>query len=364
MVLTQLRLHNFRCFSTAKLHFTRNTAVVYGDNASGKTSLLEAIFYLAQGRSFRTANPQGLIKRQTNSFRVVGQLTAKDRDTMMGVERNPQQQMLRLAGKSVKSWAAMAQALPVQLIDAEIHRLLAEGPRYRRRFLDWGAFHVEHGFLDCWRRYQRALRQRNEALRRQAPARERQVWDIELAQSGEQLSGLRERYLAKLTPLVAKLARDILLLDKIDLQYRTGWPAGADLLPTLQTHAQRDLQYGNSHYGPHRAEVTLRVDGIKAQENLSRGQHKVLSACLVLAQGRVLTEMTEQLPVLLLDDLAAELDAEHLARFMAALDDQPGQKLFTAITPDSLPLRYSSIITTASEKTDLFHVERGQVHKE
>lgn len=362
MPLTRLRLKHFRCFSAAELQLDTERSIIYGANASGKTSLLEAVFYLAQGRSFRTANAQGLIQTNHDSFLVTGQLTTAGRSVTIGIERTQQEQRQKLAGQTVKSRSALAEALPVQLIDAEIHRLLAEGPRYRRRFLDWGAFHVEHGFLDNWRHYQRALRQRNEALRRHATPRERNTWDQELGQAGERLSAQREQYLNRVKDLVADLAQQILLLDTVTLQYRPGWAAGTDLLSALQAGTARDLQQGKTYSGPHRAELLVRVNGVNAQECLSRGQHKVLAACLILAQGRVLAQATSQQPTLLLDDLAAELDAAHLDRFLAALNDQPGQKLFTAITPDSLPLNASG--GRKVDKSEMFHVERGQVRKQ
>lgn len=354
MGLRRLGLRDFRCFSSVELSFSADAILIHGANASGKTSLLEAIFYLAQGRSFRTANPVSLVREGASGFQITGRVSQEGREIPLGVRRTGREQVLRREGVNARGWAEMARLLPVQLIDSEVHRLLDDGPRYRRRYLDWGVFHVEHRFLDCWRRYHRSLRQRNQALKARAADRELTAWDRDLAAAGERLNTYRAEYLRLLAPLVEALAQQVLLCRSLQLQLRPGWPEGLSLAEALAQAGPRDHQHGQTHAGPHRAELRVLVDGHPAQERISRGQHKLLAAVMILAQGRVLAAVRRGEPVLLLDDIAAELDREHLGRFLALLEDQPGQRIMTAITPAALP-------KAAVRGTALFHVEHGRV---
>jgi len=354
MPLCHLAIEDFRCFPRAELELDGRLNLILGQNASGKTSLLEAFYFLAHGRSFRSARAEPLIRAGRSGFQLTGRLRENRREMPIGLARQGGQLQARLAGRPIKALAELAQALPVLLIDADAHRLLDDGPRRRRRFLDWGTFHVEPSFLDTWRRYQRALRQRNTLLRQQAPTRALQAWDQELVQTGEALDVQRSRYLALLSPVVAALGQTALRLDGVRLDYRRGWAADQALDAVLRAGLGRDRQFGSTQAGPHRAELIIRADGVRAQERVSRGQHKVLAAALILAQARVFTQATGRAPCLLLDDLAAELDAAHLARLLDLLLAQPGQLLFTAITRAGLP---AGLLETAR----VFHVEQGGV---
>ncbi len=354
MSLRRLAIEDFRCFSTAELELDSRFNLILGQNASGKTSLLEAFYFLAHGRSFRSARPEPLVRTGQRGFQLTGRLVEQQREIPIGLARQGGQLQARLDGRPVKALAELAHILPVLLIDAEAHRLLDDGPRRRRRFLDWGTFHVEPGFLDTWRRYQRALRQRNSLLREHAPVRSLQAWDQEVSQAGEALDSQRASYLSLLAPVAAALGQAALGLDDVRLEYRRGWAADLSLTETLAAGLRRDRQFGSTQAGPHRAELVIRAEGVRAQDRVSRGQHKVLAASLILAQSRVFSQVTGRVPCLLLDDLAAELDTTHLTRLLDLLLSQPGQLLFTAITPAGLP---AGLLQAAR----VFHVEQGQV---
>lgn len=356
MPLLRLGLRDFRCFAHADLALDERYNLITGENASGKTSLLEAFFFLAQGRSFRTARLDALPRTGSGGFQIVGR--ARDtggREVPLGIARTGRVVEARLAGAPARSLAELAQTLPVLVIDSEVHRLLDDGPRYRRRFLDWGTFHVEHGFLADWRRYQRALRQRNEALRTARHPRELSVWNRELASTGEALDRHRARYMTRLTPVATELARLGLAVADVALDYRRGWPADQPLAAAIAAGWERDRAFGATQTGPHRADILIKVEGLRAQDRVSRGQHKMLAAALVLAQGRVFQATTGRQPSLLLDDMPAELDGRHLDRLLALLADQPGQLVLTVIREQGMP------VIPGLPRPRVFHVEQGAV---
>ena len=152
---------DFRCLAAVELDFADNFNLISGANASGKTSLLEALAYLGRGKSFRGAGTGDLIRHGCSEFLLFGEVAEGERTIPVGVRNSREGLETRVDGANGGGAASLAAVLPLQVIDPEVHNLIAGGPELRRRFIDWIAFHVEQGHLDAWRRFRRALKQRN-----------------------------------------------------------------------------------------------------------------------------------------------------------------------------------------------------------
>jgi DNA replication and repair protein RecF len=346
--LQGLTIEGLRCLERAELAPAPGVNLITGKNASGKTSLLEAIFLLGRGRSFRAARRQAVISTGSECSRVVGRLSD---GRVLGMEISREGWSARAGGEPVGQLADLASLLPVQLVDPEVHRLIQEGPGERRRYLDWATFHVKPAFLGVWRDYQRALRQRNAALKNGAGSRTLEVWERALAEHGTLLDGFRAETLAALAVPVAEVARKLLGAE-IELGYRPGQPVGQTLEEALLQHRQRDRRAGMTQVGPHRADVALTVNAHKARGWVSRGQQKLLAASLVLGQAVLLGPLWGGRGVLLVDDPAAELDQEHCGALLDVVTALPCQLFLTALESGGLPG-----LKPARE----FHVERGEV---
>lgn len=350
-MLNSLEIEHFRCIEHAALDFAPDVNLIFGDNASGKTSLLEAIFFLGRARSFRTPRIEPLIQDEADALQVTGTLGTGGQH--LGIRRGRRSSEIRLGGATVRSLAELAQAFPVQALDPTVHGLLEDGPRHRRRFLDWGVFHVEQGFQAVWQRYNRALRQRNILLRQDAPRREFIPWEQELTESGGVLDGHRRAYLAQLSEALQPVAVTLLAIDQpVTLEYLGGWPDALTLAEALEAGWSQDMEQGATRSGPHRAEFVIRIGGRRVRERISRGQQKVLAGALVLTQMRLFRAATGLAAVLLADDLPAELDTGHLARFLELAGDGSSQLFMTSIRPESVP---ASLTDTGR----VFHVEQG-----
>ncbi|HET7922772.1 MAG TPA: DNA replication/repair protein RecF [Gammaproteobacteria bacterium] len=351
MGLTRLSLRDFRCFEYAELTLSPGINLIRGANASGKTSVLEAAFLLGRGRSFRSAHLDPISRFNSAGFQVVGQLSTPA-PTTIGLARTQGQLQVRLNGRPASGLAELAETFPVQIMDSQTHLLVGGGPRHRRQFLDWGVFHVEPAFFPVWRRYQRALRQRNALLRIGRPEREVHGWDAELILAGEQLDGFRRRYLDRFSETATHWAGQALDGLAIQLDYHPGWAAGQTLAESLSAGHVRDRQQGGTQSGPHRADLHIRVEGRPARERISRGQEKALAGTLLLAQTAIHGELTGRQSLLLLDDLPSELDPAFLARFVAQVQATRAQTILTAIDPGAV-LRLT--------EARVFHVEQGKI---
>ena len=351
MPLSRVRITALRCLSEVDLDLHPERNYVFGPNGAGKTSLLEGVFVLGRGRSFRTRQIRRLVQHGRDGFAVFGEVDADGVPRRIGVAYRAGRLEKKIDGEVAKGMAELAALLPVHAIDPSMHALVEGGPSERRRFLDWGVFHVEPGYLESWKRYRRVLSQRNAALKRGAGADELQPWSDALAEAAVLVDESRRRYLERLGPFAGDFGRR--LLDRpLTVDYRRGWAADAALGEVLAEDLVRDRQYGSTEGGPHRAELVLRLDERRVQDEASRGQQKLTAAALVLAQVAVESVDRPGRSVLVVDDPSAELDRDSLGRLLAALAEVRAQLILTALAPASLPFQSGFPV---------FHVERGAV---
>ncbi len=351
MRLDRIDIADFRCIEAARLEFGPGCNLIWGPNGSGKTSLLEAIGFLSRGRSFRGTRTDGLVRHGAGHFSVAARVVRGEREHRLGIEAGRGHLVVRVDRQAADSLAGLAEKLAVQVIDPEIHRLVSDGPEVRRRFLDYGVFHVEHGFLDAWRRYRRALRQRNAGLREGARDEMLRAWEPELVSAGEIVDGLRRQHLARLAAEFVDVG-NALMGAEVGCEYRSGWGEEREFAEAVEAARQRDREQGTTTVGPHRAEVRLMYRGRSARQQVSRGQQKLFGAALVLAQTRAMTQIGGDAPVLLVDDPAAELDGDSLARLMDAVLETGSQLVLTALAAEA---------ATLPAETTVFHVEHGRV---
>jgi DNA replication and repair protein RecF len=352
MTLQRIQVSDFRCLHSAELEFDPKFTLVSGPNASGKTSLLESIYVLGRGRSFRTRRLENLIRLGADRFVIYGEAGA-ERRAGLGIEGSTLGMRAKLGGDRVASLAELAAVLPVQIIDPEVHRLIEEGPSRRRRFLDWGVFHVEHSFVEKWQQYQLVLKQRNAALKARQPAAVVSVWDIDLVRLGTSIHEARALYVGLLAPVASDIAKRLLGLQ-LSLLYRSGWSRDLSLGEALKASWIHDQDTGFTQVGPQRAEVTFRLDGAPVKDRISRGQQKLLASSLLMAQLSLFPTEAQIRPTLLLDDPAAELDSERLLGLIREVMEQSVQLVVTSLNANfdafGLPGRRYAISAGAVEQ--------------
>jgi DNA replication and repair protein RecF len=351
----RLQLRGLRCIEDASLEFAPGFNVLVGANGAGKTSVLEAVFLLSHGRSFRSGARDALLQRGSPGLSIFSTVRHQDgRLVRLGLGREGSRWDARVEGQDVLI-GQLVRECAVVCFEPGSHALIAGAAEERRRFLDWGVFHVEQEFLSAWRRYQRALKQRNSLLRSDQLPDDGLYgpWELELGRSGEQIDRWRRAYLDALTVYLREQASALLPeLGDMGLRYKPGWPEEGDLASTLAGQRRRDLAKGHTSNGPHRADWSISFEHAPQREHLSRGQEKLVALVCLLAQARLDAERRGEWPVVCLDDLASELDLAHQTAVIQRLEAVPAQVLITG-TEIPIPLR--------QVKAQVFHVEQGRL---
>ena len=358
MRLSRLEVRKLRSLNEVALAPGRGLNLFIGGNGAGKTSLLEAVHLLAYGRSFRGRVRDGLVASAAPALEVYVEWEehAGARRRKAGLRHSGQAWEGRLDGQAVAYLADLCAALAVVSFEPGSHALVSGGGEPRRRYVDWGLFHVEHEFLPLWRRYARALKQRNSLLKQRVRDDQLDAWDRELAEAGEPMTRLREAYLAQLQAPLGVISAELApMLGAAGIDFQPGWRRDElSLADALLLARDRDLQAGFTSVGPHRADWRIRHAALPNGETLSRGQAKLTALTCVLAQAEHYAALRGEWPVVLLDDLASELDRGHQQRILRRLAAGDAQVF---VTGTELPAEAA----VGKHEYTLFHVEQGRV---
>ncbi len=367
MTLKRLFIQNLRNLNSVDINPSDRVNLIFGENGSGKTSVLEAINLLALGRSFRSHKHKPLINHEQLEFTVFGKVKADDgADVPIGINRQRDgSASYKANGNLIPSAADLATYLPIQVINADTFLLLEGAPKVRRQFMDWLVFHVEPKFFPLWKDCQRCLKHRNSLLRRdRMPSNnggrslELASWDQELSFLTEQIDILRARCMEQFKVSFHGLLKEFISLDGIAIDYFCGWNSDKSFAEILHAGLERDFQLGYTQIGGHRADLRITVNGQDAAEILSRGQQKLLVCALKIAQGFVFSQITGRKTIYLVDDLPSELDETNRALLARWLNSMATQVFITGVEQESLLSIWQKIPNVA---TKLFHVEQGSV---
>ncbi len=328
---------------------------IVGENASGKSAVIEAIFILGRAKSFRSATIKPVINFTQNHLIVSAQtLQSNGSSIHLGIQLDSKSFCCRINQQSTQKRSDLAYALPLQIIHPKSYELLDAGPQLRREFLDWGVFNDDEKFLPAWRNFKKALSQRNSLLKAKRPEHIN-VWDKELVYYGTIVNSYRQLYLQKLKPVFKDIIDRFLEIDDINIKLISGWDTSLDFQQVLTEDLEKDLRYGFTHSGPHRGDFQLLVSNRLAKDFVSRGQLKLIVMSLKLAQVQLFTNEHSNMGCFLIDDFAAELDVMNRSKLLHYLSEMDCQVFITATEmSDFGDLSYL-------KNYKMFHVEHGNI---
>ena len=331
--IRQLRLDGIRNLATATLDLHPRCTLISGDNGSGKTALLEALYLLGRGKSFRENQTRHLINHDKPHLRLIARIERDGREHLLGIEKSAREHRLRLDGENLKTLSGLAALTPNQILNSDNFALIDQGPEHRRRYLDYGLYYHNPAFLPDWQRYNYALKNRNAALRQNWRAADLAPWNHILGETGSRIDAYRRAYLTALEQALNTYHAELGGLDPIHIHYQRGW-TGDDLAAQLTANNERDSQLKHTRDGIHRADIRFHADGRDIAHHYSRGQQKTLICALILAQTRLITADNGSHPVILIDDIAAELDRRRQHMLLNFLADSGAQLYITHIDGD------------------------------
>ncbi|TCB40769.1 DNA replication/repair protein RecF [Acinetobacter terrestris] len=355
MFITRLNIERVRNLKAVALQELQPFNVFYGQNGSGKTSILEAIHLLATGRSFRTHIPKNYIQNETGDAIVFAQSATEK----IGMQKFLSgEQLIKVNGDHIATQGQLAKILPLQHIDPQSTDIIDYGAKPRRQLIDWLMFHVEPDFYHAWQYYSRALKQRNSLLKskRNLSLNDLEPWNKMLAEYGEMLHSQRSGIVEQWKVYFEQDLKQLLPNLEIQMEYVAGFHSELGLLHDLTVHHQKDLDRRYTEYGPHRADLRLKTTLGDADVVLSRGQKKLLIVALKLSQIAMLHACNKE-TVVLLDDVTAELDLTAQRRLIERLSQLGSQVFITTLEHESVKKHLHDL----SISYQLFNVENGQV---
>jgi DNA replication and repair protein RecF len=353
--IERLEVSRVRNLTDVRVRPCSKINIIFGSNGSGKTSFLESVYLLGLGRSFRSSKLDPIIQDSAEDSVVFGQLNS---GVSIGVSKSRRRgHILKLQGEKQRSWAGVARHLPVQVINSDSFSLLEGSPRVRRRFLDWGVFHVEHGFIEDWRRASKCIAQRNLLLKqRRCDLEQVKAWDNELSQLADRIDTARAAYFKEFVPVFESVLSSLIELPGLSLEYSRGWSIDSSLGEVLVSGLVKDQKYGATQNGPHRADVLVKMGKLGAGEVLSRGQQKLLVCALKISQGLLLENRLAIKSVYLVDDLPAELDSLNRKKVCGLLESLETQVFLSCVDPRDIENCWSEPLLPRK-----FHVEHGKI---
>jgi DNA replication and repair protein RecF len=338
-LMRTLRLSNVRSYDTGSFEFHKNVNAIVGPNGSGKTTILEAIYVLARGKSFRGSMSE-IVKwgeQQTIvdlGLRLNGEEVNR-RLTSMSFEGSATQKKWDVSGKKSARLSAVDR-LPIVLFEPDIGRMITGSPERRRQYIDNLAGQIDFEVASSQTRFERILKQRNALLKKMAPHSQTKleldqlfIWNTQLADLSKTIVGARLSVIKQLQAQIIKQYKKLGGSDAILLAYQTNVTTNHEsyaskLLQFLESSLTRDIVLGHTSFGPHRDDLEIRLADQPARERASRGEIRTIVLAMKLLEAEILRkEYSEKniRPTLLFDDVLSELDLNHQEQILAGFKD-------------------------------------------
>ncbi|MCF6767009.1 DNA replication/repair protein RecF [Thiotrichales bacterium 19S11-10] len=352
MHISEFRITNFRNITSETLSFHPQVNLIEGVNGSGKTSLLEALYFLSHGRSFKANQLNRIIQYEKLETTLFAQF---NKDQTLALQKNKNGTTnLRLNQNNIKTQSELTRQMPIQILHPGSFSILSATAKYRCQLFDWGAFYNQNQFLLLWSKAKRLIKQRNSLLKQNPNYTLLKPWDLELSIVGTQLDQLRSEYITKLIDEVNTLL-PLFNQNSFGFEYHRGWPQSENLETSLKNHLAQDIKSGFTHHGPHRADLKIMAGHLPASDVLSRGQQKLLILILKLAQGNLFYKEHQTACIYIIDDLLSELDQTTTELVLDFFKQQKAQVFISAINAQLIKRQLQA------KQYQSFHIDKGKI---
>ncbi len=354
MWIQKLNIKNVRSIQDVSLEFCPGFNIIIGDNASGKTSLLESLSLLSSGRSFRSAHISEVISHKHESALVNATLNDSNSIIKMGIDKSQSKTLIRINQKDIYSQAELSSHLPITIIHPNSLELITGAPSLRRAYIDWLAFYIFPDFYSKWKKYQHVLKQRNICLKSPKHFYALDRWTKELVTNQPEIIEYRTKTINLIKPILNNITSILLPKLNIDIDLYSGFPNDVQtdsesLLNFYLSKSDIDIKFKRTVTGAHKADLKISLDNKSASQSASRGQLKLIAISLLLARSEIIVKTKSSKSILLIDDLSSELDTANQNKLLKFISNLELQSIITSTNTLDYDLRHSK----------MFHVKHG-----
>lgn len=364
MYITKVELKDFRNYKNMNIEFHPNVNLILGNNAQGKTNLIEAIYLSSLGKSFRTSNDYEMINFGSKFFRIKIEAKKKDEDICVEMAVSKESKAIKINGGKIKKISELLENIYIVVFSPEDLKIVKEEPEKRRKFINRELSQLRPIYFNNISKYKKVLVQRNTMLKEINPKISLlEIWDYELAEYGSKIILQRSEFIKKLNKISSEIHQNITNgKEKLLVQYESNVPFMKNLeeqksifIEKIKLNLEKDLSRRSTSVGPHRDDLKIKINGIDIRKYGSQGQQRTAALSLKLAEIMLIKEEIGEDCILLLDDVLSELDEERQNYLINSLSDI---QLF--ITAAEISEKVKS--TLPDGKT--FYIENGQMKEE
>jgi DNA replication and repair protein RecF len=343
MYFKEIELNNFRNYENLKIDFHKKVNIIVGNNAQGKTNLIEGLYIMSLGKSFRTSKDSEMIKFGCEMAHVKTVYCRDDRDVTIEIGFLKNKKSIKIDGVKKKKASDLLENIYIVVFSPDDLKIVKEEPEKRRRFIDRELCQMKPVYFDSFSRYKRVLAQRNFMLKEESPDMSMlDIWDEELCEHGSRIILERKKFIEKLREISRDIHHDLTeKREALDIKYESDIPLKDNLREQkeafreiLYSYRKKDLKRRNTGHGPHRDDLCITVDGVDVRSYGSQGQQRSAALSLKLAEIKLIYEETGENPVLLLDDVLSELDRMRQKQLINSFGDIQIFITTTEITED------------------------------
>ena len=356
MWINKIKVNNFRNYDNEEIELNKNINIFYGENAQGKTNIIEAIFLSSMGKSFRAKKDKEMIKLSENRAMIEILFNKKDRDGKIKIELQNKKNVY-LNGIKLKKLSELLGNINIVIFTPDDINILKGGPQNRRRFLDIMISQLKPNYMYNLNLYLKTLEQRNNYLRQIKEYNKDEnlleIWDEKLVEYAFNIYNYRNEFINKIKNNIKNIHSEITNnKEKIEIEYLTECESKEKYLKLLKDRRKLDIIKGYTTKGIHRDDFIIYINKKELNIYGSQGQHRTAILSLKLSELNIIYEETGEYPILLLDDFMSELDEKRREHFLKNIKN-------------------TQIIITCTEKFDIennniliYNVKDGKVYKE
>lgn len=361
MNILSLQVENFRIISRLSMELLPGWNIIYGNNAQGKSTLLESLYFLAFGKSFKNARDEHLIRFKSSYIKVQGIVSSVHGKYSLELLANKKGKLCKYNDNRVERLNDYIGRLKIVLYSPDEISIIRGNPASRRQFIDALFSQLDGNYLEAWQKYRHAVDEKNRVLKEFRENRDDHlisVYQEEFYERLIQLYTLRLQYVEEFLPMITAQYY-ALFGDREKISYKYQYKAGSEpfdpcnIRETGRHYLEKEKEHGITLWGPHLDDIVLYLNNKPVRFYASQGQMKSLLLSMKMASIEYIQQKTGHLPVFLIDDFSSELDSERLNTFLKSLPEQM-QIIFTA----------THIPDTVREKGRVFHIEQGSVSVE